>query len=87
MRWPSQTLRQRNALECQHLTQRRSSIRHARANTRQRAASHILVFTFQGSDEGIEVSGDSDADLAEDSLNGEVRFHNGDDMPFIAKRW
>ena len=86
MRWPSQTLRQRNALECQHLTQRRSSIRHARASTRHRAAAHILVFTFQGSNEGIEVSGDSDADLAEDNLNGEVRFHNGDDIPFIVKR-
>ena len=45
-------------------------------------------FTFQGSDEGTEVSGEGDADLAEDgSLTGEIRFHNGDDMPFIARRW
>jgi hypothetical protein len=43
-------------------------------------------FIFQGSDEGTEVSGD--ADLAEDgTLAGEIRFHNGDDMPFIARRW
>ena len=40
-------------------------------------------FTFQGSDEGAEVSGDGDADIAEDnSLTGEIRFQNGDDMPF-----
>jgi hypothetical protein len=45
-------------------------------------------FTFQGSDEGTEVSGDGDANIAEDgSLTGELRFHNGDDMPFIARRW
>ncbi len=35
-----------------------------------------------------EVSGDGDADLDEDgSLTGEIRFHNGDDMPFIARHW
>ena len=40
-------------------------------------------FTFQGSDEGAEVSGDGDADIAEDnSLTGEIRIQNGDDMPF-----
>jgi hypothetical protein len=45
-------------------------------------------FTFQGSDEGTEVSGDGDADIAEDgALSGEIRFHNGNDMPFIARRW
>jgi len=45
-------------------------------------------FTFQGSDEGTEVSGDGDADIAEDgTLSGEIRFHNGDEMPFIARRW
>jgi hypothetical protein len=45
-------------------------------------------FIFQGSDEGTEVSGDGDAELAEDgSLTGEIRFYNGDEMPFIARRW
>jgi hypothetical protein len=45
-------------------------------------------FTFHGSDEGTEVSSDGDVDLADDStLAGEIRFHNGDDMPFIAKQW
>ena len=45
-------------------------------------------FTFHGSDEGTEVFGDGDADLEPDgTLAGEINFHNGDDMPFIAKRW
>ena len=45
-------------------------------------------FTFNGSDEGTEVFGDGDADLEPDgTLAGEIHFHNGDDMPFIAKRW
>ena len=45
-------------------------------------------FTFHGSDEGTEVWGDGDADLEEDgTLAGEIRFHNGDDMPFIARPW
>ena len=45
-------------------------------------------FNFQGSDEGTEVSGDGDAELDDDgTLQGEIRFHNGDDMPFIARRW
>ncbi len=45
-------------------------------------------FTFHGSDEGTEVFGDGDADLEPDgTLAGEIHFHNGDDMPFIAKRW
>ena len=45
-------------------------------------------FTFHGNDEGTEVFGDGDADLEPDgTLAGEINFHNGDDMPFIAKRW
>ena len=45
-------------------------------------------FSFRGSDEGTEVSGDGDADLEPDgTLAGEIRFHHGDDMPFTAKRW
>ena len=45
-------------------------------------------FTFHGSDEGTEVFGDGDADLEPDgTLAGELNFHHGDDMPFIAKRW
>lgn len=45
-------------------------------------------FTFHGSDEGTEVFGDGNADLELDgTLAGEINFHHGDDMPFIAKRW
>jgi hypothetical protein len=44
-------------------------------------------FNFHGSDEGTEVSGDGDAEIEEDgTLQGEIRFHNGDDMPFTAHR-
>jgi len=47
----------------------------------------VVHFTFHGSDEGTEVSGDGDAELeANGTLAGEIRFHLGDDMPFIAKR-
>jgi hypothetical protein len=43
-------------------------------------------FNFHGSDEGTEVSGDGDADLGpEGTLVGELRFHQGDDMPFTAR--
>ncbi len=45
-------------------------------------------FNFHGSDEGTGVSGDGDAEIEEDgTLQGEFRFHNGDDMPFTARRW
>jgi hypothetical protein len=45
-------------------------------------------FTFQGHDEMTEVSGDGDADLdPERILTGKIRFHMGNDMPFIARRW
>jgi hypothetical protein len=45
-------------------------------------------FNFHGSDEGTEISGDGDAELDDDgTLQGELRFHNGDDMPFTARRW
>jgi hypothetical protein len=45
-------------------------------------------FNFQGHDEMTEVSGNGDADLEPDgTLTGEIRFHHGDEMPFIARRW
>ena len=47
-----------------------------------------VTFNFHGSDEGTEVWGDGDADLEPDgTLAGEIRFHQGDDMPFTARRW
>jgi hypothetical protein len=47
-----------------------------------------IWFRFNGSDEMDEVSGDGDAELAENgTLNGEIRFDNGDESSFTAKRW
>lgn len=46
--------------------------------------------TFHGSDEGAESNGNGngDADLEPNgTLSGEINFHNGDDMPFVARRW
>src|SRR3954463_11251148 len=45
-------------------------------------------FTWQGSDEMDPVSGAGDAELDEDGLlTGEIRFHDGDDSTFKARRW
>ncbi len=42
----------------------------------------------RGQNLGPLVSGHGDTDLVDDgTLTGEIRFHNGDDMPFIARRW
>ena len=46
-----------------------------------------IWFRFQGSDEMEEVSRDGDAELEENGmLNGEIRFDNGDESSFTAKR-
>jgi hypothetical protein len=45
-------------------------------------------FTFQGFNEMTEIAGDGDAELEEDgTLTGEIRFHNGDEASFTAKKW
>jgi hypothetical protein len=47
-----------------------------------------IWFRFHGSDEMDEVSGDGDAEIEEDdTLSGEIRFDNGDESSFTAKRW
>jgi hypothetical protein len=47
-----------------------------------------IFFSFEGSDELEEVSGDGDAELEEDgTLTDEVRFDNGDEATFRASRW
>jgi hypothetical protein len=44
-------------------------------------------FAFIGRDEGTEVHGDSDAEIEDDgTLQGEIHFQHGDDMPFVARR-
>ena len=47
-----------------------------------------IWFTFHGFDEMTEISGDGDAELADDgTLTGEIRFNQGDETSFTAKRW
>jgi hypothetical protein len=45
-------------------------------------------FTWEGNDEMDEASGDGWVEIQKDgSLKGEIRFHNGDDSTFKARRW
>ncbi len=45
-------------------------------------------FTWEGNNEMDEASGDGRAEIQKDgSLKGEIRFHNGDDSTFNARRW
>lgn len=49
--------------------------------------SDAVEFTWEGNDEMEEASGDGWAELQENgSLQGEINLHNGDDIPFIARR-
>jgi hypothetical protein len=51
-------------------------------------APRSIDFTWRGSDEGDEVFGDGSAELDDDGyLVGEVRFHDGDESGFKARRW
>ena len=53
-----------------------------------RYAQASIHFTWAGSDEMDEASGDGDAQLEDDgTLTGEVRFHRGDESSFTARRW
>ena len=50
-------------------------------------ARTVVFFTFDGSDEGDEVSGDGSAELTEHgALEIELSFHNGDDAVLKAQR-
>lgn len=47
-----------------------------------------VEFDWDGGDEMDEVNGSGWAELQpDDSLEGEIHVHNGDDIPFIARRW
>ena len=47
-----------------------------------------VSFTFVGSDEGDQVSGQGSAEMTgPDTITGEIEFHNGDDTTFQARRW
>ena len=46
-----------------------------------------VEFEWSGNNEMDEASGDGWAELREDgTLEGEISLHNGDDIPFIARR-
>jgi hypothetical protein len=48
----------------------------------------FIDFSWSGSDEMEEVSGDGNAELQPDgSLQGEISFHNGDECSFVAQKW
>jgi hypothetical protein len=50
--------------------------------------SDAVAFDWDGNDEMDEVHGDGWAELQVDgSLVGEINFHNGDEIPFIAQPW
>ena len=50
-------------------------------------AHTVVFFTFEGSDEGDEVSGSGSAELGEDdTLEIELSFHNGDSAVLKARR-
>ena len=52
------------------------------------ADSDAVAFDWDGNDEMDEVRGDGWAELQDDgSLVGEINFHNGDEIRFIARRW
>ena len=52
------------------------------------STSDAVAFDWEGADEMDEAHGDGWAELQEDgSLAGEIRFHNGDESRFVARRW
>jgi hypothetical protein len=49
--------------------------------------SDTVEFSWEGNDEMEPASGDGWAELQKDgSLEGEICLHNGDDIPFVARR-
>jgi hypothetical protein len=52
------------------------------------ADGNAIEFTWSGNDEMDEASGDGWAELEEDgTLQGQICFHRGDEIDFIARRW
>lgn len=50
-------------------------------------STRCIDFSWDGNDEMDRVQGDGDAELQDDgSLHGQIRFHNGDEADFIARR-
>ena len=54
----------------------------------RRKSTSGVEFTWEGNDEMDQASGAGWAEIQKDgSLEGEIRFHNGDDSTFKARRW
>jgi len=52
------------------------------------ADTNAVQFNWEGNDEMDEVCGDGWVQLDPDgSLSGEMKFHGGDEIPFIARPW
>ncbi len=52
------------------------------------SGSDAIAFDWGGADEMDEAHGEGWAELQDDgSLVGEIRFHNGDESGFTARRW
>ena len=52
------------------------------------ADADAVDFSWQGNDEMDDASGDGWAELQPDgSLNGEICFHRGDEVAFVARPW
>ena len=52
------------------------------------ARSNAVAFAWSGNDEMDEASGEGWAELQPDgSLQGEIDFQGGDEIPFIARPW
>lgn len=52
------------------------------------ADAEAVDFTWDGNDEMDEALGDGSVELQPDgSLQGEIRFHRGDEIAFTARRW
>ena len=53
---------------------------------RAEASGSRVDFTFEGFDEGDEVSGRGWAELDGDKLTGRIAFHQGEESGFVARR-
>ena len=52
------------------------------------AAAVCIEFFWDGGDEMDEVREDGGAELQPDSsLHGEIRYHHGDELPFVVRKW
>ena len=54
----------------------------------RRGERAAVAFDWTGNDEGDAICGSGSAELqANGSLQGKIRIHGGDEIPFIARRW